>query len=1024
MVIYGADGTIILDVVAGDDSYRNKRIMGENELILMYELPYYLEIPAGACVTFQGETYTLESPQGFTCHGDRHFSYSVTFNGSQTKLRKYMMRDAQGWLKFPFTATPLQHMQLLVANMNRRESGWSVGDCIESPDRTITYAHTHCMDALQMIANTFGTEWEVNGKVIHLRKVEYNKSAPVSLRYGAGGGFLPGLGRENFGNTRPTEILFVQGGRRNIDPSHYIGSELLLPAGQTLQYDGSKFAGETGFNAAVARTYIVDADGRTITRTDKPLSANTEDSVDLSEIYPRRIGTVTEVSAVTKDDTTFYDIIDSTIPEALNYEDYLIAGQEMTLIFQTGILAGREFDVKYIHSERKFEIVPAEIDGQTMPSATFRPVAGVTYAVFGCALPPAYIRDDATQTGASWDLFREAVKYKYENEDVKYSFTGELDELYADDNWLTIGAKLVAGGYVRFTSDKFLEPEGVLIRIAGVHTPLNYPRRPKLELSNAVSGGGIVNTLNKIDSNEVVNEVRYANALAFARRRYEDAKEAQEMLEAAFENFSPGIDPIWVRTMAVLVGNEYQQIEFVNNITDSQTEVIPSFTVNNEAKLFTAPATILKHCTLGIENTSSQYVASAFRYWQIESYQSPHLGDDPSPYYLTAQCAKMGTAGTLTPGGMFLLQKTYTYDPGDGYYYFLVGLLSSERDGIRSFATSYGFTDILPGQMRIKMIISPNGQTYFNVAEGIIQGNIRILSGSSGYNNLSDKPNLGVYKTEAEFNVFADQISATVTSYGTTINTLGQRVTVIESAGFLTQATGNTLWASKTLEDGNTIASIINQTATSIKIQANKVDLIGQVAFSMLDASAQAIINAKATASALGSMAYRDMVEKAQLGSTIISGGYILASLINVSNLIVSESLKIGYFTANMGSLLGQDGTTYTRLAIGYIQINTNSGQNYIGDGLFQSATPTLVGGSSRDVLFLRYSSGSSYRDMALLFFNSSAENNTWYFRSAMRLSHMPFLPHLSYLPAVANSSNSGNYAVRWDSRTGCLYVV
>ena len=192
----------------------------------------------------------------------------------------------------------------------------------------------------------------------------------------------------------------------------------------------------------------------------------------------------------------------------------------------------------------------------------------------------------------------------------------------------------------------------------------------------------------------------------------------------------------------------------------------------------------------------------------------------------------------------------------------------------------------------------------------------------------------------------------------------------------------------------------------------------------MLDASAQAIINAKATASALGSMAYRDMVEKAQLGSTIISGGYILASLINVSNLIVSESLKIGYFTANMGSLLGQDGTTYTRLAIGYIQINTNSGQNYIGDGLFQSATPTLVGGSSRDVLFLRYSSGSSYRDMALLFFNSSAENNTWYFRSAMRLSHMPFLPHLSYLPAVANSSNSGNYAVRWDSRTGCLYVV
>ena len=51
----------------------------------------------------------------------------------------------------------------------------------------------------------------------------------------------------------------------------------------------------------------------------------------------------------------------------------------MTVIFQTGTLTGKEFEVKYIHEPilkengeiekagRRFEIVPQEIDGITMP---------------------------------------------------------------------------------------------------------------------------------------------------------------------------------------------------------------------------------------------------------------------------------------------------------------------------------------------------------------------------------------------------------------------------------------------------------------------------------------------------------------------------------------------------------------------------------------------------------------------------------------------------------------------------------
>lgn len=59
------------------------------------------------------------------------------------------------------------------------------------------------------------------------------------------------------------------------------------------------------------------------------------------------------------------------------------------------------------------------------------------------------------------------------------------------------------------------------------------------------------------------NEGRYQGALNYTKRRWRDAIEAQEMLEKAFDNYSKGIDPIWVRTMSLLVGDESLQFRFV-----------------------------------------------------------------------------------------------------------------------------------------------------------------------------------------------------------------------------------------------------------------------------------------------------------------------------------------------------------------------------------------------------------------------------------------------------------------------------
>ena len=626
----------------------------------------------------------------------------------------------------------------LVDNLNLYDSGWTVGTVIEAPEKLLSFNHEKCWAVLGRLAEEFDTEFEIVGKTVHLRKVEYFKDAPVALSYGKGNGFLPGVGRANQGDNLPVEILYVQGGERNIDYSAYGSQTLLLPKSQELSYQG--------------RRYKTDKDGMYVTRADRPLSSYNEDSYDASDIYPSRVGTVSETDTEPGEDTdgndvTFYNFYDSSVPANLNFEDCLIAGQTMTVIFQTGRLAGREFDVKYIHDGRKFEIVPAEQDGMDLPNSSLYPEVGDKYAVFNISLPTAYVCDNATKTGASWDMFREAVRYLYEREERQFTFSGELDGIWAKKNWLAIGAKLVPGGYVDFSDPQF-QPDGILIRITGVRDHINRPHSPELELSNTPVGGFMSDELGKLESEEVVNDKRYKEALQFTKRRYRDAIEAQEMLEVAFDNYSKGIDPIWVRTMSLLVGDESLQFRFVNSKTAPVT-VMPDFRYDDNTGVFTAPALILQHMTLGISDIKESHKPSEYQYWDMGAYTSPYLGDY-GKLYLYAKCGKSGGKGTFEMSG-----SPHKFEE-DGYYYFLSGLLGSQFDGARSFVTVYGFTEILPGRVTVDRIVSTDGNTYFILNKGDGSGEFHgrmVFTAGSGLKNLDEWPELDQSIKEAKKSV-------------------------------------------------------------------------------------------------------------------------------------------------------------------------------------------------------------------------------------------------------------------------------
>lgn len=738
MIIYNNAGNKVLEIEVDDNSYRNRAVMGDHSLTLYYSLPEHVEIPVGSYCEFQGETFTLKRPENFKMKHKRLFEYTVLFDPPEANAKVWKFRNpVDGRLKFSLTAKPHEHLQMFVDNMNRRDKGWTVGECIDGVETLIAYDHDFCIDALTRMASTFKTEYEFTGKRVSLRKIEYNKSNPLPLSYGCGNGFKPGVGRSNTGDNPPTEILFVQGGTDNIDPSKYGSSELLLPKNQTLAYDGEHFEDEDGFIAKNARRYVVDEAGLSIRRDDKQLSSLAEDSLDCSEIYPKRVGTVNTV-VVVDEKNNFYDIVDTSIPSSLNYEECLIEGETMTVVFQTGMLARREFEVKYYHNAvkgkaaRRFEIVPADIDGQTMPNTTFAPKSGDKYAVFKCMLPTAYICDNATKTGASWDMFRAAVKCLFDNEDLKFTFTGELDGIWSKKDWVNIGGRIKLGGYIRFSDEQF-QKDGVLVRITGIKDYINKPHSPVIELSNTTVSGSVSSTLNDLKSEEVIVDDLHRDAIQFTKRRFRDAKETISMLEEALlDNFTNSINPIAVQTMSMLVGDESLQFRFVNSKTNP-VPVTHRIVYDNETKQLTAAAGIIQHMTLGINTVSASHKVSEYKFWDMTAYTSAVLDDGKKKYYLYAKVSKTAQTGVFT-----LSENAIKLEGVSGFYHLLVGVLNSEYNEERSFVTLYGFTEILPGRITTDKIVSTDGNTYFDLLKGIISGQIKFKSGSSGLYELDE----------------------------------------------------------------------------------------------------------------------------------------------------------------------------------------------------------------------------------------------------------------------------------------------
>ena len=776
MIIYNSNSTPIIGLKLDDASYRYREIMGDCKVYLEFALTQHVELPVGAYVNFQGETYTLMSVADVTIQHNRDYEYKVTFEGPQARFSKYRLHNpADGRLIFEMTAQPSDLLAMVVANLNEREGAnvWSAGTCISDTEKTVSFNHTKLNDALTMIANAFDTEWEVVGHAIHLNKVEYNSDSPLALGYGRNAGFKEGVGRTNYGETGQIERLYVQGGDRNISLQEYGSSVLLLPKGFTFLFDGEKFKytingttyTESGFSSSKAVEMVTDANGYSVALSDAPAACN-EESLDLTDIYPKRVGTVTgvrylydhqyltwaEISALELDADEWLnvqvDIIDADIPASLDYSQLLLANdQPLTVIFQTGMLAGREFEATFCKTARdavvtdpdtgeeteveqrpanRFELVRINSSGVEMPNAIYRPNAGSTndrYIVVNCYMPDAYVCDKPTFSGAEMDMLRKAAKFLYQNKDIQLTFKGEVDDLYSKRNWSTVGGKLKLGGCVSFTHSQ-VQPEPLVTRIVAVKDYINNPYSPEITLSNESVKGGLSSRLATLggDKAHVLNRT-YALE-RYAKRSWRDAKETMAMLEEALlEGFTERISPIAVQTMQLLLGDESLQFRYVSSKTNPQP-VAAGISFDPDTKKLICNANIIQHMTLGIDAVKNSHAASEYHYWDIAAFESPYLGDAlaSTKYYLYAKCSKAAQGETGYQTAEYILSPTaIAMNSVTGYWHLLVGILNSEQDGDRSFVSLYGFTEILPGRITTDKIVSSSGTTFWDLVQNILQ---------------------------------------------------------------------------------------------------------------------------------------------------------------------------------------------------------------------------------------------------------------------------------------------------------------
>lgn len=409
----------------------------------------------------------------------------------------------------------LRNLKALGYKYKGKEFEFSMDGTVENKAMLMNYDNVSLLDALSALAETWKCEWWVTDNVIHLGRCEYGTAVDFEL-----GGNVEEMTRSDSGTEFATRI-YAFGSTRNL-PGDY------RPVDETVVVNG-----------VVQKRLMLPADTPYIDAYEGMTNEEAiEDVVVFDDVYPRRVGTVSDITTKEYIDTVENDDRTTTKEKWNAYrfkdagitfsEKYVIPGEELKIIFQSGLLNGMEFAVKFNPDKKPekledgswnpaaqvWEIVRNEDYGRALPDDVLRPQAGHkegglpvpadTYILsgFDASFVSAQMIPDAER-----ELKEKAREYvaktkidpsTYTNKmmsDYMYGLnpvTGELDHQYAKH--------FDAGDRVNLINKAYFE-EGRQSRIIGYEYNLDIPSdSPVYTVGESTSYSRIGELESKIDS--------------------------------------------------------------------------------------------------------------------------------------------------------------------------------------------------------------------------------------------------------------------------------------------------------------------------------------------------------------------------------------------------------------------------------------------------------------------------------------------------------------------------------------------
>ena len=407
-----------------------------------------------------------------------------------------------------------------------------------------------------------------------------------------------------------------------------------------------------------------------------------------------------------------------------------------TISMKSGACAGRDFKIRKDTLGRLTDTfglvgIVYEIEkswdeslGMGLPNTIYPIKADVEFVLLDIPMPDYYI------TLAEQRLLEAGRKMLADYTRVSAFYEPSLNPIKIQE----VGKRLRAGMYMAVYDDDIIETDDhtdyVLIDTINIDESAQLPQYKVTLREEKRSAKNFSALKYMVEDAKEESKQSIANVKHYTERRFRGAQETVEMLQGAFENYTEGISPVTVQTIAMLVGDESLQFRMIASTGISTLDIGSSVTYMKDSKsmVATEPRRLM-HMTLGIDSVSpeSSRDLNSYKKWLMPAGTISAVNDPSKAYYIYAQAPKTGNVGKYI---LSESKKPMDDNNPNGYYYFLVGIVNSEFNEDRSYVELYGFTEILPGRITTDKISSTDGKTYFDLAGNVI--NVGEKTGFSG----------------------------------------------------------------------------------------------------------------------------------------------------------------------------------------------------------------------------------------------------------------------------------------------------